>query len=68
MSCYSNKIESFGLRERPYDHRLINNAYLSAVTLTNISQSFTYEMAAQIDWHRNGTKLRHYHPMYGGVA
>ena len=29
---------------------------LSAVTVTNISQSFTYKMAANINWHRYGTK------------
>ena len=41
-----------------------NKAYLSADTLTSISQSFTYKMAAKINWHRYGTKLRHCHPMY----
>jgi len=30
----------------------------------NISQSFTYKMATEINWHRYGTKLRHWHPMY----
>jgi len=39
-------------------------AYLSAITVTNISWSFTYKMAAKINWHRYGTKLRHSHPMY----
>jgi len=42
---------------------LTNKAYLSAITVTNISESFTYKMAAKINWHRYGTKLRHYHPM-----
>ena len=37
---------------------------LSAVTVTNISQSFTYKMAARISWHRYGTKLRHCHVVY----
>jgi len=42
-----------------------NKAYLSAITVTNISQSFfTYKMPAKINWHRYGTKLRHCHPMY----
>jgi len=27
---------------------------------------FTYKMAAKINWHRYGTKLRHCHPMYRG--
>jgi len=36
----------------PYDHWLTNKAYLSAITATNISQSFTYKMAAKINWHR----------------
>jgi len=30
----------------------------------NISESFTYMMAAKINWHRCGTKLRRCHPMY----
>ena len=33
---------------------------LSNITVTNISRSFTYKMAAKI----NGTKLRHCHRMY----
>jgi len=34
--------------------------------VTNIYQSFTYKMAAKINWHRYGTKVRHCHchPMY----
>jgi len=35
--------------------------------VTNISQRFTYKMAAKINWHRYGTKLRHWHPMYINV-
>ena len=27
-------------------------------------RGFTYEMAAEISWHRYGTKLRHCHPVY----
>jgi len=38
--------------------------YLSAITVSNISLSFTYKMAAKVNWHRYGTKLRHCHPMY----
>jgi len=38
----------YSLRKYPYDHRLTNKAYLSAITVTNISQSFTYKMAAKI--------------------
>ena len=37
---YSNKMESVALRKCPYDHRLTNKAYLSAVTVTDISRSF----------------------------
>jgi len=32
-----------------------NKAYLSDITVTNISQSFTYKMAAKINWRRYGT-------------
>ena len=28
-----------------------DKTYLSAITITNISQSFTYKMAAKINWH-----------------
>jgi len=61
LSCYSNKIEWVSLRKCPYDHWLTKKAYLSAITVTNIYYSFTYKMAAKINWHRYGTKLRHYH-------
>ena len=54
----------YSLRKYPYDHRLTNKSYLSAITVTNISQSFTYKMAAKINWHRYGTKLCQCHPMY----
>jgi len=64
LSCYSNKIVSVSLRKWPYDHRLTNKAYLSAFNATNISRSFTYKMAAKVNWHRYGTKLRHRHSMY----
>ena len=44
LSRYSNKIESVSLRKCPYDHRLVNEAYLSAITATNISRSLTYKV------------------------
>jgi len=40
LSCYSNKTESVTLRKCPYDHWLTNKAYLSTITVTNISQSY----------------------------
>ena len=42
-------------------------ANLSAITLTNIYQSFTYKMAAKIYSRRYGTILRHCHHMYRQV-
>jgi len=39
-ACYSDKTESVSLSKCPCDHRLNNKAYLSAITVTNISQSF----------------------------
>jgi len=39
LSRYSNKIELVSLRKCPYDHWLTNEAYLSAITVTNIYQS-----------------------------
>ena len=42
---------------------MTNKAYLSTITVTDISQSFTYKMAAK---KTTGTKLRHRHPMYIG--
>jgi len=33
-------------------------------SVTNISHSFTYNMAAKINWHRYGRKLRHCHAIY----
>ena len=44
LSRYSNKIESVSLRKCPHDHRLVNEAYLSAITATNISRSLTYKL------------------------
>jgi len=44
LSCYSHKIEPVSITKYPYDHWL---AYLSAITVTDISQSFTYKMAAK---------------------
>jgi len=40
LSCYSSKIESVSLRKCPYDHGLTNKAFLSAITVTNISHNF----------------------------
>jgi len=40
---------------------LPNEAYLGAITVTNISESFTCRMAAKINWHGSATKLRHCH-------
>jgi len=37
------------------DLPVTNKAYLSAITVTTISKSFTYKMAAKINWHRYGT-------------
>jgi len=34
---------------------------LSDIRVTNISKSFTHKMAAETNWHRYGTKLRHCH-------
>jgi len=48
----------------PCDQWLTNRSYLSAVTVTNISQSFTYKMAVKINWQRYGTKFRNCHPTY----
>ena len=66
LSCYSNKIESVSLTKCPCNCWLTNKVYVSAVTVTNISRSFTYKMAAEMNWHRPryGTKLRHCHRMY----
>jgi len=66
--CYSNNIESVSLSKCPHDHRHTNKAYLSAVTTTDISQSFTYKLAAKINGHRYGTKLRHCRPVYTSIS
>jgi len=68
LSCYSNKTEPVSLRKCPYDHWLTNKAYLSDITVIDISRSFTHKMAAKINWHRYGTKLRHYHSIYNSAA
>ena len=44
---YSHKIEPVSLWKCPYDYQLANKAYLSDVTVTHISESFTYKMAAK---------------------
>ena len=51
-ACYSDKTESVSLSKCPCDHRLNNKAYLSAITVTNISRVFTWKMAAKVDWHK----------------
>ena len=43
---------------------LISKAFLSAIAVTNIYPSCAYRMAAEINWHRCGTELRHCHPVY----
>jgi len=40
---------------------------ISAITVTNISRSFTYKMAAKISLHIYGTKLRRCHPIIVNV-
>ena len=52
------KIESVGLRKCPCDHWLTNKAYLSAITVTNIAQSFYLQ-----DGGKN-QPARHCHPVY----
>ena len=37
------------------DLPVTNKAYLSAITVTTISKSFTYKMAAKINWHISKT-------------
>jgi len=49
LSCYSKKLNHVSLRKCPW---LTNKAYLTAITVTNTTKSFTYKMAAKIDWHR----------------
>jgi len=68
LSCYSNKIESVSLRKCPHDHRLnkfnTNKAYLSTITVTNISRHFTHQMAAKSSGIDMKRLLRHCRPMY----
>jgi len=40
LSCYSNKNELVGKRKCLHDHELTNKAYLSDITVTNISQFY----------------------------
>ena len=53
LSCCWNKIESVSLRKCVHGHWLTNKAYLSAIAVTNITQSFTHKMAAKINWQQN---------------
>ena len=64
LSCCSIKIESVSSRRCPYDHRFTIEAYLSVVTVTNISKSFYLQDGGKINWRRYGTKLRLCHSMY----
>jgi len=41
------------------------SVYLCVITVTNISQSFYLQDGGKINSYRYGTKLRHYHPIYG---
>jgi len=41
-----------------------NKAYLSDITVANISESITHKMVARTSWHRYKSKLHHCHPMY----
>ena len=44
-------------------HMIINltkKAYLNDITVTNLSQSFTYKMAAKTSWNRYGMSLSPY--------
>jgi len=53
LSCYLNNIRSVGLWKCLYDHCLANKAYFSAITVKNIYESFTRNMAAKASWHWN---------------
>jgi len=64
LSRYLNKIQSIGLRKCPSDHLLANKAYLSDITIANISESFTHKMEAKTSSHRYESKLRHCHPTH----
>ena len=69
LSCYSSKIGSISLRKCPRDYWLANKSYLSAITVTDISESFvTYNMASEMNWHRYRTRLRHCHSMYNSIT
>ena len=47
LSCYSYETESVSLRKCPYQHWLTSKAYLSAVTVTNIYQSFYLQVGGE---------------------
>ena len=67
-SCYSNKIESVSLRKRTYDRWLINKAYLSVITVTNISHSFYLQDDGKNQLAQIQTKLHHCHPNTGSLG
>ena len=63
MSTSHRQTVASGGVNRVYTYRVtvtlfVPCLYLSAITVTEISQSFTYKMAAKINWRRYGTKLR----------
>ena len=61
-------MESVSLRKCPYDQRLTSKAYLSAVTVTNISRRFYLHDGGKNQLaYRYGTKLRHCRTMYRSV-
>jgi len=55
------------VQENVHDHQPADKAYLNDIRVTNMSKSFSHKMAAETSWHRYGTKLRHCHPVYGGI-
>ena len=50
LSCCSIKIESVSSRRCLYDHWFTIEAYLSVVTVTNISKSFYLQDGGKINW------------------
>ena len=49
------KLNHLSLRKYPHDHGLTNKAYLSAITVTNISQSLTYKWGTI--WRKKSTGI-----------
>ena len=70
-ACYSNKTESVSLnkmttRSQTY-RQSVCRAYARSQWQTFLGV-FTYKMAAKINRHRYGTKLRQRHPMYSPLS